>query len=191
MCETSPLFSSETDIAAVVYQPGDDPDGLLAHFARLRLGEGYDVLGLLQRRRDRSSPGPGKVDFRLMPAFEWDEPAPALRDDRPASTLLPELGRRLADLLPRRPDLLLMSRYGRAETRGEGLIDLLSHVADTGIPTLIAVPEALFPHWTQTTAGMAVRLCPSTNALERWWTSLGLGPRRPLPAQTGCVHAGM
>jgi hypothetical protein len=191
MCDKTPLFSCETDIAALVYQPGDDPDGLLSHFARTRLAEGYDVLGLLQRRRSVGCPAAGKVDFRLMPAFEWADPAPPLADDRPVAALLPEFGRRLADLLPRQPDLVLVSRYGRAETRGEGLLNLLCNVADIGIPTLVAVPEALFPHWTQTTGGLAVRLRPSVGALERWWASLGLGPQQFAKVQAGCVHAGI
>jgi hypothetical protein len=175
-----PRFHSECDVAALVYGQNDDPDVLLRTFARRLIGEGFDALGVVQRRGAIDAGRPGPAKFVLLP----DEGG--LDDDRRYGVSggidyaihLEEVAARLASALRRRPDLLILNRYGSMEVAGAGLLRVLSAAIELDIPVVIAVPEALFGRWLTFASGLAVRLKPSLDALNGWWRSLRRMPGR-------------
>lgn len=166
-------LDSETDIGAMVYRPGDEPDRLLERFLTRVLGEGYDGVGVLQRRL-----GDGRVDFFLVP----HEDTIMGRDRAPAAANCAEgvrtIGARLSEVLRRRRDLLVVNRFGTLEAAGAGLTGVIAEAIAAEVPVLVAVPEGLFPRWLSVAEGLAVKLRPMDESLDAWWRSLA----RPLPS---------
>jgi hypothetical protein len=174
-----PGFHSECDVAALVYGREDAPDVLLHTFARRLIEQGYDVLGVVQRR---GAMDVGRPEFMLLPEEDslGDDCQPMVPGDGDCAIQLEDVARRLTSALRRRPDLLILNRYGSMEVAGAGLLNTLSAAIELDIPVVIAVPEALFGRWLTLANGLAVRLKPNLDALNGWWRSL-----RRLPSRRG------
>lgn len=183
-----PPTHSDCDLAALVYDRGDEPDDLLRGFLDRRIGEGHDALGIVQSGRPRIDGPDRPPSFDLLPRFEWPEPPATLPNARPdgCRAALDRLARSLADTLPREPDVLVLNRFGRAEAAGAGFIGLLAAAVTAEVPVLIAVPRGLFPNWLRLTRGMTVRIGPSRDGLERWWRSLGYGTGATSDTERAC-----
>ncbi|WP_425482884.1 DUF2478 domain-containing protein [Aureimonas leprariae] len=95
----------------------------------------------------------------------------------------------MAAALPRKPDLAVLNRFGRAEMEGHGLIGLLAAAFDDVVPVAVAVPVGLREGWIESTGGLAVSVEPDPAQLLRWWRSLGNGPREPNQSPDECRHA--
>jgi hypothetical protein len=80
--------------------------------------------------------------------------------------------------LERRPDVIVLNRFGSLEVCGCGLIEVLNKAIDRDVPVLIAVPDALFRTWLNAVQGLAVKLQCDRNDLDRWWKSA-----QPAPAK--------
>lgn len=161
------LFAADSDVAALVYRPGDDPDAVLGAFMVDLLADGFDPVGLLQRRNG------SLVDFVLMP--ETDAVG-ALSAATPA----------LLAAVRRRPDLLVVNRFGSAELSGGGLLEVLVEAVRLDVPVLIAVPQALFTDWLGFSGGLTIRLACRRNSLDRWWASLSKPTLPRFQPQTVC-----
>ncbi len=187
MQRTLPQFFAENDVAAVRYGPDDDPDSVLDEFLRRRLGEGHDALGILQHRVADAPARNRAIAFDLVPRGEWPSLEPLLPPpDAPCSAVLPDLAAHLARALERRPDVVILNRFGRAECQGAGVLGAIAAAVDRDIPILIATPEPLYAQWTQLSCGLSVTLRPEAASLEAWWQSLGHGPRPATPAPSLC-----
>ncbi|QCI68729.1 DUF2478 domain-containing protein [Phreatobacter stygius] len=173
-----PKFHGDCDVAAMVYGPGDNPDAVLTGFLRHLLGLGFDALGVVQRRRPDHPGFDGTAEFTLVPDDGWRGDANGAGKSNMAAcgTALQGIGARLSLALKRRPDVVILNRYGSLEAAGAGLLDVLAQAIDRDIPVLIAVPEALFPHWLARAEGLAVKLRPDRPSLDAWWHSLGNSP---------------
>ncbi|ALN75575.1 DUF2478 domain-containing protein [Aureimonas sp. AU20] len=181
-----PRLYSDNDVAGMLYAPGDDPDTVLAEFMRLLLAEGWDVLGILQRRVADAPSKSRSVEFVLAPEMEWPEAgSDEGRYEGRASDRLPELGHRLAGALDRKPDLILLNRFGRAELEGGGLVEILSAALVDIVPIAVAVPIGLRDAWVRSTGGLAVSVRPDAQRLLHWWRSLGNGPRSQETKRSG------
>ncbi|PGH57546.1 hypothetical protein CRT60_11745 [Azospirillum palustre] len=158
-------FDDRSDVAALVYRAGENPDGVLAGFLRDLHGQGFDAVGLLQRSR---TSGCGDAAFALFPP---DDPPDAPRYGRVGDEL-DDRARRLVELLEERPDILVLNRFGWQEANGAGLLDVLARALVREVPVVIAVPEPLFAHWLDLTGGLSVRLPCDRAKLDSWWRSL-------------------
>ncbi len=181
-CRPSLPMHSACDVAAIVYGPADDPDTCLRGFFERRLGQGHDVVGILQRRL---APRPGE-HRRSTLRLAGETPRPDTEVTLPGrcdADLVAEMGRDLAEVLDRRPDVLVHNRFGLREAEGDGLFDLMFRAVERELPFLVAVPEGLFAPWLAASGGLAVRLAPTETSVERWWTGLGYGVAvaRPMP----------
>jgi len=161
------LFAAESDVAALVYARGDDPDALLGSFATNLVARGYDPVGLLQRRRG------GRFDYLLMPGTN-------------AVAALSAAAPSLLAAVRRRPDLLIVNRFGSAELSGGGLLGVLVEAVRLDVPVLIAVPRALFTDWLAFSGGLTIRLDCTHAGLERWWASLSKPPQLESRSPTVC-----
>ena len=174
-----PRFHGDCDVAAMVYGRGSAPDSLLADFMFHLLGQGFDVLGVIQARgTSEAGTSPEPVlqtipdDLFAQGRMPTDTAIGQARQ-RACGTALPGIGASLTEGLKRRPDLLVLNRYGSQEMAGAGLLGALAEAIDRDIPVLIAVPEALFPRWLTLAHGLAVRVAPDRASLLAWWRSLG------------------
>lgn len=169
----APHFHGDCDVAAVVYGRDAAPDTLLAAFMHDLLGQGFDVFGVVQDRPAFCAGTTAEPFFRPI-SGEPGSRTETCRDRlATCGTALPDIGAWLAAGLRRRPDLVVLNRYGSQEMAGAGLIGVLAEAIERDVPVLIAVPEALFPRWLSLARGLAVRLAPDRSSLENWWHSLG------------------
>lgn len=176
---------AESDVAALVYAPDVDPDPHLRAFFDRRLGEGWDALALLQERLPLDDDRRRRCRLRLAGDPDVADAGPA--DPHAHREVVAEMGGRLARLIDRGPDLLVLNRFGRSEARGGGLFSLMWRAVELDLPVVVAVPEGLFPVWLACAGGLAVRVRPEDGALERWWRSLGFGPSTPCDDERACA----
>ena len=114
-----PRLHAESDVAAVVYGADDDPDGLLRGFLDRRIAQGHDALGVVQSRAAIGSGRLRTAAFHLLPDFEWGSPTfPTRPQDPRCAAALTTIGERLNDALTRRPDVLVLNRFGRGGSLG-------------------------------------------------------------------------
>lgn len=164
-----PRLDSESEVAAVVYGPTDDPDHLLWRFAHDQRAFGYDVVGVLQHRR-QSCRGPHRtVSLRFYgdPLSGNSEFVGNPSCDASVSAVESLLLREIE----RQPDLVIVNRFGTLEQQGRGFLGALAAAARLSVPVLIAVPERVFSQWIAVTCGMAVRLSCRPESVEAWWSS--------------------
>jgi hypothetical protein len=168
-------FDSDSEVAAMVYGPGDDPDTLLREFATRLLAQGCDVVGVLQSRNRLTPDQRGPAKFIMLPECEPGFPARAPEPGVCAESLR-SINRHLSRALLNHPHLLLLNRYGSLEAAGHGLLPLFGEAIGHGIPLLTAVPIGLFGSFLAMSGGLAVKLSPDPVSLIRWWTRLRRGP---------------
>jgi hypothetical protein len=153
---------------------------LLRAFALDLVARGNDVLGVVQSRPIENAITANALQF-VMLGEDAAGASQVLLDVE-----LEEVASRLATALGRRPDLLVLNRYGTKEADGGGLLGALSIAIEHDIPVVVGVPEALFPRWLDVADGLAVRVRPRLDSLNAWWRALSRAPPRPLSASSVC-----
>jgi hypothetical protein len=184
------MFDSQCDLAALVYEPGQNPDALLRAFAGELNMRGYRAVGLVQR-------GQHCADAELSAVLVHSgEELPLLQDLGSCAEgcrldvgRLLEAGSQVAAAIEAGADLVIINRFGRSEAEGKGLIDLIPQALEADIPVLIAVPEQRFAAWIRFSEGMNVRLACRREALDRWWLTVTGPSRQGGGADTFCEFA--
>ncbi len=67
-----------------------------------------------------------------------------------------------------RVDLLVINRFGRAESVGKGLIDAFAAAIEAGIPTLTAVRQSYAEAWLAFHGGLATDLPAALDPVAAW-----------------------
>jgi hypothetical protein len=159
-------------LGAILFEEGEDVNAIMADFAQDLARSGCRVAGFVQVLEDGPDgrPEPRVQDLETgarLPVFQnLGRSSQACRVDPGA---LIEIGRRLAEALLRRPDLLLINRFGRLESEGDGVIDEIAAAALSGIPVLIGVAWRYHEAWRQFAMGLDDELACSRAALDAWW----------------------
>jgi len=65
-------------------------------------------------------------------------------------------------------DLLLLNRFGRAESKGRGLINCFCRALEQGVPILTAVREPFDAAWAEFHGGLATLLPPEVDIALEW-----------------------
>jgi len=167
------MFDSLCDLAALVYQPHQDPDEILREFAAELNGRGYRAVGLVQL-------GHHCVDANLCAMLvHTGEKLPLFQDLGSCSAgcrldvgQLLDAGQRIANAIDEGADLLIVNRFGRQECEGNGLSYLVERALSADIPVVIAVPSHRFADWIKFADGMSVKLRCSREALDGWWNAV-------------------
>jgi hypothetical protein len=182
------LLQSDGDVAALVYRQGENPDALLRRFAIRRQGLGLDVLGVVQRRERNAARGTKSFELLLMSGDQLISEtgsAGAMGNLSPTAAL-DRVATYLSRELRRRPDIVILNRFGSFERAGAGLVRVLAEAIQFDVPVVIAVPEALFGDWIVAVAGLAVKVKPNLAALEHWWRSLSRAPSPGAAPESFC-----
>ncbi|WP_022723026.1 DUF2478 domain-containing protein [Rhodopseudomonas sp. B29] len=185
-------FDSQCDVAALVYERGEDPDRVLAEFAADLARRGFRAVGLVQSGH-RASDGP-QLAARLVHSGEemplYQDLGPLASGCRLDPGRLLDAGARVACAMDQGADLLIINRFGQQESEGRGLLYLIVQALSADIPLVIAVPSHRFQAWITFAEGMSVRLSCDRRALERWWAALhGRGPSRQIGSHVSVCEA--
>jgi nucleoside-triphosphatase THEP1 len=186
-----------TLIVAIVYGDGARVapvlDRIIGHLAR----QGRRLAGLVQR--DRVRVGRSRCDM-LMEDLATGETL-AISQDRGEGArgcrldveALLNAAMRVRDALGKRPDLLVINKFGKTEIEGGGCRSLIAEAVERGVPVLIAVPLGNLEAWRNFAGDLATEhaldtLPASTAEICR---RLGLAragaasSARPLPVTLG------
>ncbi|KIZ38978.1 MULTISPECIES: DUF2478 domain-containing protein [Rhodopseudomonas] len=177
-------FDSQCDLAALVYEPDQDPDRVLRDFAAALDRQGARAVGLVQFGHREA--GSKRLSALLLHSGEQ---LPLFQDLGPMATgcrldtgRLIDAGMQVAGAIDAGADLLIVNRFGRLEREGKGLSYLIDRALSADMPVVIAVPSGRFDDWIKFADGMSVRLRCDADALAAWWASLsarGRGIGRP------------
>jgi hypothetical protein len=168
------MFDSQCDLAALVYERGDDPDQLLRDFAADLNGRGHRAVGLVQT-------GHHCVDAPKLSAMlvHTGEELQLFQDLGTCATgcrldvgQLLDAGSQVASAIEQGADLVIVNRFGRQECEGKGLSYLIERALSADIPVVIAVPSHRFTDWIKFSDGMSVKLHCNRAALDGWWNAI-------------------
>lgn len=183
------MFDSQSDVAAVVFGPADDPDQVLKGFVEDLRGAGYRAAGLVQLGRPRDYGG------LAVFALSDGELISLAHDIRHAAGCglephaLLETRARVSRAVRADPDILVINRFGRLEERGGGFVAEVRQAVAADIPVIVAVAQERFAAWTRFCNGMSVKLPCSRPWLERWWSGVARAPRPRCTPPTFCEIA--
>ncbi len=160
-------------IAALPYSEGAYPDRLLEAFVRGLQHRRFHVAGVIQHdltRRDRS-----RCDMRLedlatgMLIGLSQDRGPGARGCRIDQSGLAEAAVLIARALEAgRTDLLVINKFGKIESEGGGLREVIAEAAALGIPVIVGVPLRNLDAWHAFAGLLAEAIAPQRQALERW-----------------------
>ena len=176
------MFDAQCDLAALVYEPHQDPDAVLRDFAADLIGRGHRVVGMVQAGQCADSSLSAILlhsGEKLLLAQDFD---PAVQGCRLDLARLQNAGTRIADALTYGADLVIINRFGKRERDGEGLSYLIERALDADIPVVIAVGKDHFADWIKFAGGMSVRLGCERAALEAWWRNVSTDDAQHLAA---------
>lgn len=74
----------------------------------------------------------------------------------------------ISDAIEASVDLIVINRFGKAESEGGGLLSCISDAVSGGIPLLTAVRSPYVDSWRQFHGGLAIELAPSVKEIRRW-----------------------
>lgn len=166
------MFDAQCDLAALVYEPHQDPDAVLRSFAADLSARGLRVVGMVQAGQCADSSLSAVLlhsGEKLLLAQDFDPAAQGCRLDL---ARLQNGGMRIADALSHGADLVIINRFGKRERDGKGLSYLIERALDADIPVVIAVGKDHFADWIKFAGGMSVRLGCDREALETWWRNV-------------------
>jgi hypothetical protein len=162
------MFDSQCDLAALVYEAGQDSDAILREFAADLNARGRRAVGLVQLGRHC-------MDVPNMSAMlvHSGEELPLLQNLGACATgcrldvgRLLDAGSRVARALEDGADIVIINRFGRQEREGKGLAYLIERALSADIPMVIAVPAHRFADWIRFAGGMSVKLRCDRDALD-------------------------
>jgi hypothetical protein len=163
------MFDAQCDLAALVYDDGEDPDAVLRDFAAKLNAHGVRAVGMVQAGQCADSSLSAVLVHngeKILLAQDFDPRASGCRLDL---TRLQNAGARVAEALKDGADLLIINRFGKRERDGKGLGHLVERALNGDIPVVIAVSSDRFADWVRFAGGMSVKLRCDRATLEAWW----------------------
>ena len=165
--------------AGVIYTAATREAPLLAEFAADIMARGWRVGGLVQR----TFRGPDGFKQKIV-ATELDTgrrvTLATYKGDRTRESVcgfdtaaLAEATGAVRRAVAARMDLIVIEKFSRQETDGEGLLDEILSAMAEGIPTITLLSSEVVEEWTRLTGGLATLIPAERQAVWRWW-----GPHR-------------
>ena len=132
-------------LAAIVYERGFDLDAFLADVCGRLSAKGFRLGGLVQVAsgiRGSRAASITAVDLRSGRRFNiWEGPGARASDCRLDEHRLVDAVPMILAAIDERVDIVVVNRFGRAESQGGGLLTCISSAVSAGIPVLTAVRE--------------------------------------------------
>jgi hypothetical protein len=171
-------------LAAINYTRGFDIDRLLIDVCAELSACGVRLGGLLQistgERGGNCAAGVHVVDLRTRRSFDiWQDRGPCARGCRLDEAGLAEAEVSLREAIADKVDVLVINRFGRAESLGRGLRPYFEEALEAGITVLTAVRSPYDEDWNAFACGMATGLCLNRTEIVGWANRhVGGGKRR-------------
>ncbi len=168
------MFSAKGDIAALVYDEGQDPDAILRDFAADLNAHSHRAVGMVQAGQcaDSSLSAVLLHTGEILPLSQDFDPA--ARGCRLDLARLQNAGRRIAEAIEQGADVVIINRFGKRERDGKGLGHLIDRAFELNLPVVIAVSRERFAEWIKFAEGMDAKLVNDRHTLDAWWRSASM-----------------
>jgi len=173
-----PKRSSQTAprLAAIVYTDNVYPDAAFAALVARCRALGVSLAGVLQHR---VSEAPERRCDVLLEDLSSGH-STSIFEDRGAGAAgcrldevaLGEAAARIERSMQGRPDLLVLNKFGKAESTGGGLLDLIASAMDRQITVVIGVPRSNLPAWRKFAGDFSIELSEDIGEIQKWAESL-------------------
>jgi Protein of unknown function (DUF2478) len=147
---------------------------LLARFVERRLREGLRVAGMIEEPAPEEACG--ICGSLILRDTSTSATIPITQNLGPGSTAcrLDSAGLATAchavlEAIDRGADLVVLSKFGKIEAEGGGLIDAFRAAAETGIPCVTGVSPSFAAAFLEYAGGFSQWIEASDAELERWW----------------------
>ena len=161
----------QAPIAALPFKALFDIDALLTKVAETLRSEGRSLAGVIQGR----SKAARHVDNLVLRDLADGGESRILQDlgsQSQGCRLNPQalaiISENLMRQLERRPDLLIVNRFGRGEAEGHGLRPVIEKAVTLEVPVLVAVRDEYRPAWEAFSQGVATTLAAEQDPVLAW-----------------------
>lgn len=184
-----------TPILAVAYTDGIAADRFLADIGYSLRASGLLVAGLVQLNSFVRDPDKCDMEIEelssgtvLQLSEHRGKEARGCRLDR---SVLAEAAALLARALERKPEVLVLNKFGKTEAEGGGVRDVLARAVEQGVPLIVGVPFRNLDQWRLFADDLAQECQVDLAAVQRWLSSWNLVPldERETTASAGAVAA--
>jgi len=167
------MFDAQCDLAALVYEPHQDPDAILRNFAADLNASGHRAVGIVQLGRHCLDAGLSAMLVHTGEELQlFQDLGSCSAGCRLDVGQLLDAGQQIARAIEEGADVLIINRFGRQECEGKGLTYLVERALNADIPVVIAVPSHRFANWIKFADGMSVKLSCAREPLDGWWQSV-------------------
>ncbi len=174
--DTAARASFVPRLAAIVYTDNAYPDAAFAALVERCRSLGLSLAGVLQRR---VSEAPDRRCDVLLEDLSTGHCTSIFEDRgrgaagcRLDEAALNEAAARIEGNMEDRPDLLVLNKFGKAESAGGGLLDLIASAMDRQITVVIGVPRSNLQAWRNFAGEFSVELPEEVDEIERWAATL-------------------
>jgi hypothetical protein len=168
------MFDAQCDVAALVYEAHQPPDGVLLDFVAALKARELRPVGLVQFGHHNA--GAAELAAMMVHSGErvdlFQEAAAYTQGRRLDLDKLAAARSALMTAIDQGADLLIVNRFGRQEQQGRGLARLIEYALAADVPVVVPVPAFRFDDWIAYIEGMCVKLPCDGAALEIWWNGL-------------------
>jgi hypothetical protein len=172
------LTDDLSNLAAIVYRPGDDADSLLREFATALIHKGHRIGGLVQRNEKDSHPqhaAMALIDLMTGCVCPISQAGPDCKLDPGA---LANAALAIGRALDAGVELVIVNKFSTQEAAGKGLRNDLATAVAAGLPVLTAVPEKHFGAWQGFTGGFGTTMTCERTLIDDWWQEISWRTRR-------------
>jgi nucleoside-triphosphatase THEP1 len=75
----------------------------------------------------------------------------------------------ITDAIASDVDLVIINKFGRAESEGDGLLSCIADAISAGVPILTTVREPYITAWSLYHGGLAIEILPKIDAILHWY----------------------
>lgn len=166
----------ESSLAAIVYANDEYPDAVFKWIVNECRSRGLILSGVLQHP---AFEGAGKRCDVLLEDLAsghrtllFQDRGADARGCRLDVAALVEASMKIESSLERNPALLVLNKFGKVETDGGGMCDLMAKAVERGIPAIIGVPARNLDAWRNFAGEFSVELPEDINQIGEWLGAL-------------------
>ena len=159
-------------MAAILYEDGPSFDGFVKNLIQSLRKRGHVLAGVMQINQDR--PGSRHCEMLLEDLTTGhtvvisEDRGEEARGCRLNVAALLEAGMTIRQSLSPKTDLLIINKFGKMESEGGGLRDIIIDASLSGVPVIIGVPARNKAAWINFCGGEADWLKPDLDTVQTW-----------------------
>jgi molybdate transport system ATP-binding protein len=166
------------NLAAIVYRPADDIDGLLAGFAGDLIRSGRRLGGIVQRNTKGEHGERERMEVVDLMTGKVVRICQSLGTGAAACKLDPaglaEAATAVTRAVAANVELVIVNKFSKQEAAGRGLRAEIADAVAAGLPLLTAVPDNCYAAWLRFTGGFGTTLLCERRIVEDWWHEMSM-----------------